>query len=519
MAGLPVVARAMLQPSIYPNAVESVSLVQTQMSFLFLAGDYVYKVKKPVNLGYLDYTTLTRRRALCRQEVMLNRRLTSDVYLGVSPIRRVKGGHTLDGRGRAVEYAVRMRRLPGDRMLNVLLDRDTVTPEMMRHLAVKMAGFHHEAARGPEIDPFGSPAAVKVNVEENFTQTEKYVGRLVTPGVHHLVSEWAQKYLSDRRALFEARVDAGRIRDCHGDLHAQHICFADAIQVYDCIEFNDRFRYCDVASEISFLAMDLDRYGRGDLARIFVEAYLDASGDRDIRGLLGFYKCYRACVRAKVEGFKSDDPYIGAAEKAVAESAARLYWQLAARYARSRPLLVIMTGLMGTGKSTLAERLARQSGFDVLSSDILRKNLAGVPLSEHRMVGQDAGIYNSDFTQRTYNALYSKAASLLALGQDVILDASFKKRVDRARAREVADAAGADFLIVECVLNEAETRARLDRRMSEGISPSDGRWELYAAQKGEFDIIDGAVEGRRLVVNTAVPAAEAATRLLGEIWL
>jgi aminoglycoside phosphotransferase family enzyme/predicted kinase len=508
----------MLDPSFYPGQTEPVTLVQTQMSFLFMAGDFVYKVKKPVNLGYLDYTTLTLRHALCHQEVALNRRLTSDIYLGVVPVRRLESDYVLGGNGRAVEYAVKMRRLPGDRMLNVLLGRDAATPDMMRHLAVKLAGFHHAAASGPDIDPFGSPEAVRINVEENFSQTEKYRGRLVSAGKHQRVREWALGYLAEKRALFEARVSAGRIRDCHGDLHAQHICFSDAIQVYDCIEFNDRFRYCDVASEIAFLAMDLDRYGRGDLARVFVEAYLDASGDLEMRELLGFYRCYRACVRAKVEGFKSDDPYIGAAEKSAAESAAGGYWDLAARYARTRPLLLVMTGLMGTGKSTVAEQLARRAGFEVLSSDILRKALAGIPVTEHRRVGQGKDIYDAEFTRRTYSALFEKAAALLARGQDVILDASFKKKADRQRAREMALSAGADYAIIECVLDEDLTRARLERRLAEGNSPSDGRWEIFAAQKGEFDIISGDGEGRHLVVDTSIPADEASMRLIGEIW-
>jgi hypothetical protein len=511
--------RVLLQPSVYPHPVGEVALIQTQMSFLFMAGDYVYKIKKPVNLGYLDYTTLSRRHALCLEEVVLNRRLTTDVYLDVVAIRRANGGYAFGGNGRVVEYAVKMRRLPVDRMLNILLSIGSAEPEMMRHLANKLAGFHHIAARGPDIDPFGSPASVRVNVEENFTQTERYIGRLVNAGMHRRLRDWSLGFLLDKPALFESRVLAGRIRDCHGDLHSQHICFADSIQVYDCIEFNDRFRYCDVASEISFLAMDLDRHGRGDLAKTFVEAYLKASGDYDIPALLGFYKCYRACVRAKVEGFKSDDPYIGAAEKSSAESASRLYWGLAARYARSRPLLIVMTGLMGTGKSTLAEQLARQAGFEVLSSDVMRKTMAGVSLSEHRLVGQGEDIYSPDFTRRTYDALYEKADLMLKRGQDVILDASFKQRADRMRARDLAANLGADYLIIECVLDEAQTKTRLERRMAEGRSPSDGRWELYASQKGEFDIITTDTEGRCLVVDTASSPAEAAAHVTGEIWL
>lgn len=324
--------QALLDPKIYPDSPSKVDLVQTQMSCLFLAGDYVYKVKKPVNLGYLDYTTLAKRLFFCRREIELNRRLCPEAYLGVITITGQAGKVSLDGSGRPVEYAVKMRRLPQEAMMNALLARNEVTPEMLAAVAKKLAEFHEKAETNAAISAFGDLNTIRQNTEENFAQTGKYVGTAISPGRYAHVKAFTENFLEQNASLFRRRISDGRIRDCHGDLHAAHICFGNGICIYDCIEFNDRFRYGDVASEVAFLAMDLDHYRRADLSRRFVNAYLAASEDTELKTLLDFYKCYRAYVRGKVESFKLDDPYIPGAEKAKILTVAGEYFELADSY-------------------------------------------------------------------------------------------------------------------------------------------------------------------------------------------
>ena len=333
MQQFPELIQALLDPKIYPDSPLKVELVQTQMSCLFLAGDHVYKVKKPVNLGYLDYTTLEKRRFFCQREVELNRRLCPEAYLGVVAITGQAGRVSVDGRGQPVEYAVKMRRLPQEAMLNAMLSRNEATPEMLAAVAQKLAGFHEKAETNADISVFGDLGAIRQNTEENFDQTGKYIGTTITQERYQHIRSFTENFLEQNASLFRRRVAEGRIRDCHGDLHAAHVCFCDGICIYDCIEFNDRFRYGDIASEVAFLAMDLDHYGRADLSQHFVSAYINASGDAELKTLLNFYRCYRAYVRGKVEGFKLDDPYIPEAEKEKVLAVARKYFELADSYA------------------------------------------------------------------------------------------------------------------------------------------------------------------------------------------
>ena len=332
MTPLPELVQALLDPQTYPDPPQKVELMQTQMSFVFLAGDYVYKVKKPVNLGYLDYTSLAKRRFYCQREVELNRRLCPDAYLGVLPIVKGEGRISLGGQGEAVEYAVKMRRLPREAMMDVLLAGDKITPLMLTDVAKKLAEFHRKAETNKNISAFGDLATIIQNTEENFSQTEQYIGRTISHEPYQHIRTYTSHFIDEKAALFHGRIDEGRIRDCHGDLHTAHICFGDDICIYDCIEFNDRFRYCDVASEVAFLAMDLDHYGRNDLSDAFVNAYVDLSRDEALKILLNFYKCYRAYVRGKVEGFKLDDPHISSEEKARTLAVARDYFKLAESY-------------------------------------------------------------------------------------------------------------------------------------------------------------------------------------------
>ncbi|MFC2017326.1 gluconokinase [Chloroflexota bacterium] len=332
MPQLPEMVQALLDPKAYPSAPQGVELMQTQMSFVFLTDNYVYKVKKPVNLGYLDYTTPERRHFYCQREVELNRRLCPDAYLGIVPITQDKGNILVGGQGEVIEYAVKMRRLPQGAMMDVLLANNQVSPEMVGSVAQKLAEFHQEAETDVNISTFGNLNTIIQNTDENFAQTEKYIGNTITRDRYQHIKKYTDSFIKKNASLFHKRIADGRIRDCHGDLHAAHICFLDGICIFDCIEFNDRFRYCDVASEVAFLAMDLDHYGRADLSRSFVTAYISKSRDKELKELLNFYKCYRAYVRGKVESFKLDDPHISDEEKAKVLAVARRYFELAESY-------------------------------------------------------------------------------------------------------------------------------------------------------------------------------------------
>jgi aminoglycoside phosphotransferase family enzyme/predicted kinase len=514
---LPELVKALLKPEAYPEKAGKIELMQTQMSFVFLTKEFVYKVKKAVDLGFLDYTTLEKRRYFCEKELELNRRLCPQAYLGVVPVTQDKGEIRIGGKGEAIEYAVKMRRLPQDRMMNVLLGGDGVTAEMVGGVAQKLAAFHQKAETNDEINAFGEIKAFTVNTDENFDQTEKYIGRTISKDSYRNIKEYTDRFVEQNTPLFNRRIKESRIRDCHGDLHAAHICFTDSICIYDCIEFNDRFRYCDIASEMAFLAMDLDHYGRADLSRALIKAYAAESGDKGLLKLLGFYKCYRAYVRGKVEGFKLDDPYIAEDEKEKTLEVAASYFDLARAYTRAKPALFITVGLVGTGKSTMAKELARRLGLAVIASDVTRKQLAGVPLNEHRFEGFTGGIYSAELSRKTYDEMFAAAKEILSEGGSVVLDASFIRAGERLKAKRLAEEAGADFYIIECTLDEANIKKRLDKRLKEG-SVSDGRWDIYRPQKEAFEPVGEAAPEKHVIIDTSQPLGENIRQILDKVY-
>jgi len=327
------IVRALSNPQTYPELTAKVELAQTQMSLVFLTDKFVYKIKKPVNLGYLDYSTLELRKFYCEQEVKLNQRLCKDIYLRVNIITSDGKNITINGKGKTIEYAVKMCKLPQDRMMDVLLVKNQVTSDMIERVAEKVAEFHRQTQTSPEIGKFGSIATITINTEENFSQTAGYIGRVVQQAQFDRIGNYTSDFMINNSALFNKRVTQGKIKDCHGDFHAQHICFTnDGICIYDCIEFNDRFRYVDVAAEVSFLAMDLDHWGHAELSTQFVTAYVEKSGDIDLPKLLNFYKCYFAYVRAKVNCFKLEAPLVSDPDKEKAMTDAKKYFNLAVSY-------------------------------------------------------------------------------------------------------------------------------------------------------------------------------------------
>ena len=523
-ADLPPLIRALLRPSAYPHPVDRVQLLQTHISYVLLAGEHVYKVKKPVDFGFLDFSTLAKRGHYCRQEVVLNSRLCPDTYLGVARIRERDGRITVDGAGKVIEYAMHMRRLPAERMMDRLLAEGAVTPEMAERVADRLAEFHRASEASRRIAEYGD-WAIRYAWEENFRQWAPYIGQTITLEQDRILRAFGQAFFARRRELLGRRVEGLRIRDCHGDLRSDAVCFVDGLCIFDCIEFNRRLRYTDVAGDVGFLAMDLDYRGRPDLARAFVDRYVGASGDADLREIIDFYKCYRACVRAKVEGFRLSQAEVAPSQRRAALRAARRYFQLACRYAASLPppLLVITCGLTATGKSTLAHRLAELTGFNVVSSDAVRKELAGLAPWQHRFEPFRRGIYSPEFTDRTYETLLEAARRFLSEGRFVIVDASFVRRRYRQWARRLAREMGAQFACLEVRASHAAVRRRLARRLREGGDPSDARWEIYMAQKRTFQAPSEVPTEQHVVVNTGRPldsqarAAIAALRRLSPL--
>ncbi len=490
---LPPLISAMAEPHFYPHRPDRVELRQTHISYVFLAGEYVYKVKKPVRFTFLDYSTLEKRYRFCQEEVRLNRRLAPKVYLGVGPLIEREGeffvgeGAVSPGQWRIVEYAVKMRRLPEERMLDRLVAEGQVERAAMEVLAQKLFSFHLASAadRAPL---YGTPEVIWQALFNNFQETEPFVGQTLSPKTFNFLEEYSCRFLAEHRQLFYARIQAERVREGHGDLRSEHICLADEPVIFDCIEFSERLRYCDVASEIAFLAMDLDFLGVPALSQELVQAYQSLAEDEDFFLLLPFYQCYRAYVRGKVESLKSQEEEVPGRERERAHFLAQRYFQLATRYARGTPppALILVCGLAGTGKSTLARLLADRTGFAVLSSDLVRKRLARLPPTARATSEYRTHLYSDSFTCRTYQTLLAEAERALGEGRGVVVDATFKDPEHRRLFLQLAERAGVPLLFVECQAEEEEIFRRLKKREGQEEEVSDATWEIYLRQREEF---------------------------------
>jgi aminoglycoside phosphotransferase family enzyme len=323
---------AFSNPGFYHHPVAAVQHRQTHISHVFLTGLRAFKIKKPVDFGFLDFTTLDKRRHFLHQELVLNRRLCPEVYLEVIPVTEAGGSLHLGGEGRVVEHALAMLQMDESRLMNRLFEAGEVGPAQVEAVAEVMVPFYETAATGGEIDRYGRPEVFRINTDENFVQIEPFIGGPLTRKTFEAIRAYTDRFLEGRAEVFERRIARGRIRDGHGDLHMGNIILAEKVHVFDCIEFNDRFRYGDVAVDLGFLAMDLDFHGRRDLSARLMEVYVQRSGDADVFEVLDFYKCYRAVVRGKIAGFTAD----GAAEPAQKQSlldTARAYFNLARAYA------------------------------------------------------------------------------------------------------------------------------------------------------------------------------------------
>ncbi len=517
-AHLAEVLGSLVRPEAYPHPVEGVTVVQTHVSVVFLAGPYAYKVKKPVHFDFLDAHLLERRAEMCRQELALNRRLSPDLYLGVVPITRGPQGLVVGGTGEPVEYAVQMRRLPEDRMMDRLLESRALTRKMVEQVAEVLAPFHAAADAGPGVAVHGTPAAVQALWNEHFAQVAPFLGKTVTPFqdgyLRAVVGAWSVR----KRRLLEERVAAGRIRDGHGDLRTSSVCFTEPLAIFDCLDFSARLRCSDVASDVAFLAMDLRLRTRPDLAEAFVQRYVTCAGDTTLPQLVPFYSCYRACVRGKVESLRAEEPEISPADREEAARMARRAFGVACDAASEDlpPLLLTMSGLSGSGKSALARELGSRRGWEVLSSDVVRKSLHGLAPEERATAALDRGLYTPEATRSTYARLAANAGAALDQGRCVIVDATAQAAWERTVLADAARAHGALLLLAEVRASEEVIRARLEARAREPGVVSDAGWEVYVAQKARWEPVTlGA--WAHLVVDGDRPLAEAVMQLEREL--
>ena len=444
-------------------------MAETHSAVVFFVGDRAYKLKKPVDLGFLDFRSRQERQAVCHREVELNRRLAPDVYLGVADV--------LDPSGELCDHLVVMRRMPADRRLSALVTAGADVDDELWRLAHLLASFHAGAERGPAADEAARAGALAARWADNTASLLAHARSVVATGAVELVQRLAERYLAGRGPLFDRRITDGRACDGHGDLLADDVfCLDDGPRVLDCIEFDDRLRYGDVLADVAFLAMDLERLGRPDLARRFLAAYREHAGDAWPASLAHHHVAYRAQVRAKVAAIRA-----GQGDRPSAAEAGRLL-ALAHRHLEAgRVRLVLVGGLPGTGKSTLADGLGRSLGSVVLRSDEVRKERAGLPPDRPSPAAFGEGIYAPDATADTYGELLRRAGVALELGETVVLDASWTDAGWRAKARSVAEQHHADLVELRCVAPAAVAARRMRERAAGGRDPSDATPEVAAA--------------------------------------
>lgn len=428
---LPPLIQQMLAAAFYPHPVRAISLKQTHISWVILTGDYAYKVKKPANFGFLDFSTLEKRRTFCFEELRLNQRLAPELYLEVLPIAvNNQGEYGFGNGGEIVEYAVKMRQFNEQDLWLTCFEQGKLTVQDLENLATQIAQFHQQSPTNEYITSFGSLEMIKRVVDSNYEATESYTKDWGLTREFQEMREFTDNYLTQHRDWFIERQNLGKIRECHGDLHLGNICFFEGRAcVFDCIEFNEEFRLTDTVYDVAFLVMDLEFRGRRDLAYAFLNRYLELTGDYLAARLLPFYCSIRAYIRAKVNSFLASDAGAPASLRESAKTTAIRYYQFAWHYSQwLTPRLWVMAGLSGAGKSTVARYLSQTYGAIHIRSDAVRKHLAGIDLHEKG----GAEVYTPAMTERTYEELLRLALALLTEGQSVVLDGKY----DRVHLRQ-----------------------------------------------------------------------------------
>ncbi|QIT53909.1 AAA family ATPase [Aquisalimonas sp. 2447] len=500
-------------PARYPHAVGTVTTVETHISTLLLTDDYAYKLKKPLDLGFLDFTTLEQRRHACDEELRLNGRLAPAIYLRRIGITGTPDDPAIDGDGAVLDWAVQMRRFDDTRLFDRLLEHDQLTADEIEDVARQMAVFHDAAAVADEDSEWGTPAAVAEPARDNLVALREQLG--ADPRIQRL-KDWTEDCLQQLDPVFRQRHREGRIRECHGDLHLGNIVDVDGRPViFDGIEFAPELRWIDVMNEVAFLGMDLRSRQRPDLAARFLSTYLEETGDYHGVALLPFYRAYRALVRAKISGLRAADEDAPDDVRERATAARDAYIKVAeAEMQPATPQLVLMHGLSGSGKSTVAQAVVERLGAIRLRSDVERKRLAGLDARSRTDAGVGEGLYGADLSARTYQRLEMLADGILETGTSVVVDAASLRRDQRERFRHLASRIGVPFTLVACEAAENELRERIRRRQQAGTDPSDADLTVLEHQLQARDVPGPEEKAHTLVVDTAAdPDFQALGRL------
>jgi len=470
-------------PEFYPHLTDdSIQQLQTHISYIFLTGEYAYKLKKPVNLGFLDFSTFEKRRYYCQQELALNQPIAPDIYLDVLPITQQGNTLEINGEGEVVEYVLKMRQFPQSALLSVMQKEGKLSESLITKLGKRVASFHQQTQTNDYIRQFGKPEMIAQAINNNYQQTDKYIGITQTEQQFRETKAFTDRFLETQQPLLEARVNQGFIRECHGDLHLKNICWwQDQVQLFDRIEFNEPFRFVDVMYDVAFTVMDLQFRGCPEFANIFLNYYLEHTGDWEGVQVLPLYLTRQAYVRAKVNSLMLDDPHVSAEEKQHASEQASQYYRLAWQYTQLQGgRLWMMSGLSGSGKTTIARQMAKQQQAIHLRSDAVRKHLAGIAVDE---TGSDE-IYSPEMTQQTYDRLLELGILLASQGWSVILDAKY----DQHDLRKAVIAQGEEHKIpLQIIYCDAPMAVLRDRVAQRSGDISDATPDLLAQQQAKAE--------------------------------
>jgi len=475
---------ALRDPACYPHPAEPVELIETHISWVFLAGEYAYKVKKPVDLGFLDFSTLKARRFYCEEELRLNRRTAPELYLGVVPITAGASGPRLGGAGEAIEYALRMRRFPQEALADSMARRGKLRTAQIDAIAAAIAAFHATIPSAPQDSAFGAPEHVAAPALANFEQLRKLDANPGEAVRLERLRAWTVNEGSRLHDVFAARRRGGFVRECHGDLHLRNIVFLEGRPLpFDCIEFDPELRWIDMASEVAFLAMDLLEHGLEAAAWRFLNAYFETTGDYAGVRVLRYYLVYRAMVRAKIACIRAHQPGTGESAQCTSDRQYRDYLVLAESLALpARPAIVLMHGLAGSGKTTIAQAILERIRAVRVRSDVERKRLHGLAAQARTHAAPYAGIYAPETTRLTYDRLKQAVRDIVESGRTAIVDAAFLRRAEREEFRGLAAELEARFLIVWCRASEAALRRRVAQREAAGNDASEAGIEVLENQ-------------------------------------
>ncbi len=477
-------ARALGEARAYPHAPPRVEHLETHISHVFLTGPWAYKIKKPLELGFLDFSTLEKRHACCIEELRINRRLAPDLYIDVVPITGSVERPCMEGSGRAIEYAVKMRQFAQDGMLEQVLARGELTSPLIDSIAEQVARFHAGLEPAAPDSPYGTPRSIMGPALQNFDQLLPLPAAAQDRALLDALQQWTQAQHAALETLFTRRRQDGCVRECHGDLHLGNMVLVDGrVRVFDALEFNAELRWIDVISEAAFLGMDLEQHRRGDLAWRFLNAYLEHTGDYAGARVLRYYMVYRALVRAKVAGIRATQAELAPERRAALTEKCHSHVALAHRLAtQARPALIVHYGLSGSGKTTASQVILETIGALRVRSDIERKRLHGLAPSARTGSSMGGGVYTAQATYATYARLASAAEDVVRGGCIALVDATFLRRAERDAFRALAQRLGVPFGIAEFTAAAETLRRRVESREREAGDASEAGLEVLEHQ-------------------------------------